>query len=68
MTIPGIFYTVVSEHDGFTGNPLCWETSPLLATRLQAEAAQRDAQPCYGRTWIAEVHILSHTIRHPTHG
>lgn len=65
--IPGMFYTVVSEFDGFTGGPLCWETSPMVATRAQAEAMQREAQPCYGRTWIAEVHILTHTLHDPDH-
>lgn len=65
MTMPGMFYTVVSEFDGFTGGPLCWETSPMVASRSQAEAMQREAQHCYGRTWIAEVHVLPHTLRYP---
>lgn len=40
MTIPPIFYTVVSERDGSYDEPLCWEQQALRAPapRLSATA------------------------------
>lgn len=61
MTIPPIFYAVVSESDGFTDNPLLWETDPSKATRADAERERQHHPVRYGATWIAVVRILTQT-------
>lgn len=65
MTIPPIFYTVVSERDGFYDTPLAWEQNPNNATRAQAEADRSERDPRYGRTWIVECRVLPHTQQEP---
>lgn len=63
--VPLTFFTVVSEYDGFTSSPLCWEVDPSRCTLEQAEKERENTPAKYGATWIAVVHVLTHTRRDP---
>lgn len=65
MTIPPIFYTVVSERDGSYDEPLCWEQQAAKGTRAQAERDRANTDPRYGRTYIVECRVLAHTMKEP---
>lgn len=61
MTIPCVFYTVLSERDGSYDEPLCWEQQAAKGTRSQAERDRVNTPAAYGRTWIVECRVLLHT-------
>ena len=65
IPVSSLAYVVVVE-DGGDGHPLVFETELHHPdTRENAEARQRAIGDRYGRTWIAECHILPDTERKP---